>query len=309
MDWDNIRIFHNVARQGSVGQAARELGVNATTVLRHLDALEKEYGLTLFLRLQTGYILTPEGHSLAAEAETLARDAEALRRKAAMFQDPGRGPLSVGVPAHTMINYSQVFCEFLNDYPNINLTIQAGRNFNELNETTVDTSLLLTNRPPPDYVGREVLKLTFSLYAHPHYLSAKAAPPWAPEDLEWILWNTSENANAPNPHDEEWSVFQKLVKNNGLDVNAVMTCNSLQLVAHAVSEGLGVGVLPRHVAEPLGLCEIDEFGASFDIGLWLLTHKDTKKQPRKRLFMKFIQSRLQARYPMYVAEHRQSPLT
>lgn len=301
MDWDNIRVFNSVARQGSVGKAARELDINATTVLRRLDALEKEYGLTLFLRLQSGYTLTPKGQSLAVEAERIANDAQALKRKAAALQDPEKGPLSVGVPAHTMINYSQVFCEFLGKYPDINLTIHAGRNFNELNETTVDASLLLTNRPPLDYVGREVLRVVFNLYAHPRYLQAKAVPPRTYEDLEWILWDTSENANAPNPHDEEWDVFHKWLRDNGLDLNAVMTCNALELVAQAVSEGLGVGILPRHVAEPLGLRELENFDVSFEIGLWLLTHRDTRKHPRNRLFMKFIQRRLRERYPLYVA--------
>lgn len=300
MNWDNIKVFNSVVRQGSIGGAARELDINETTVLRRVDVLEKECGVTLFLRLQSGYRLTPEGSELAAEAEMLARDAQRLKLKAAAMQDPEKGDLSVGVPAHTMINYSHVFCEFLREYPDINLIIHAGRNFDELNQTEVDTSLLLTNSPPQEYVGREVLKLVFNLYAHPHYLAAKAAPPRLYKNLEWVLWDTSESANASNPHDEEWHVFHKWLRDTDLDLNAVMTCNSLDLVVQAVSEGLGVGVLPRHIAEPLGLCELEEFNVSFDIGLWLLTHRDTKNSPRNRLFRNFVQNRLQQHYSIYL---------
>lgn len=43
-DWSDLRFFLAVAEQGSLGGAARELGVNHTTVLRRIRAFEQRWG-------------------------------------------------------------------------------------------------------------------------------------------------------------------------------------------------------------------------------------------------------------------------
>ena len=48
MDWENIRYFRALVETGSVAAAARELGVERTTVTRRIQALERETGLELF---------------------------------------------------------------------------------------------------------------------------------------------------------------------------------------------------------------------------------------------------------------------
>ena len=41
LDWDDLRFFLAVAAAGSLSAAARELGVNTTTVLRRIASLEE----------------------------------------------------------------------------------------------------------------------------------------------------------------------------------------------------------------------------------------------------------------------------
>ena len=48
MDWDDLRYVLAVSRTGSALRAAALLGVNQTTVLRRLDALETGIGEPLF---------------------------------------------------------------------------------------------------------------------------------------------------------------------------------------------------------------------------------------------------------------------
>ncbi len=49
-DWNNIRIFLSVCRQGSLAAAARALKVDETTVGRRLKALEASLGTLLSQR-------------------------------------------------------------------------------------------------------------------------------------------------------------------------------------------------------------------------------------------------------------------
>jgi DNA-binding transcriptional LysR family regulator len=50
LDWSDLRYALAVGHAGSLAGAARQLGVNHTTVLRRLDALEERLGARLFER-------------------------------------------------------------------------------------------------------------------------------------------------------------------------------------------------------------------------------------------------------------------
>ena len=69
LDWNDLRYFLAVARDGSTLAAARELRVSQTTVARRIAALEDALGVHLFEKRQAGYLLTPIGQDLVARAE------------------------------------------------------------------------------------------------------------------------------------------------------------------------------------------------------------------------------------------------
>jgi DNA-binding transcriptional LysR family regulator len=72
-NWDDIRYFLSVARCGNVSSAAKELGVNHSTVSRRIQALEERHGVRLFERLPSGYEMNVAASSiyeLALELET-----------------------------------------------------------------------------------------------------------------------------------------------------------------------------------------------------------------------------------------------
>ena len=75
MDWDDVRVFLAVAREGSMRAAGRALGLSQPTIARRLAAFEATFGgPTLFDRL-------PEGLRLNAAGEQLVPAAEASRMR------------------------------------------------------------------------------------------------------------------------------------------------------------------------------------------------------------------------------------
>ena len=74
--------------------AARDLGVNQTTVARRVDALEHDLGMMLFERRAEGYRLTPQGRDIVAFAEKRrSGDASARRcRRSVETGSRGRRP-------------------------------------------------------------------------------------------------------------------------------------------------------------------------------------------------------------------------
>ena len=81
MDWSDLRIFLAIAKEGSLGAAARQLGQSQPTVGRRLRALEDAIGQPLFHRTDEGFILTDEGAAVLPRAERIEAETLALQRE------------------------------------------------------------------------------------------------------------------------------------------------------------------------------------------------------------------------------------
>ena len=71
MDWDNLRIFLELARGRRLMDAAERLGIDYSTVSRRIRRFEAELGTLLFDRDNQGYTLTAQGQQLVEYAETV----------------------------------------------------------------------------------------------------------------------------------------------------------------------------------------------------------------------------------------------
>lgn len=81
LDWETLRHTLAIGNAGSIGGAARTLGVNHTTVLRRLDALEAQLGTRLFDRQRSGYQPTEAGMALLEQARHMATRADEVERQ------------------------------------------------------------------------------------------------------------------------------------------------------------------------------------------------------------------------------------
>jgi DNA-binding transcriptional LysR family regulator len=64
MDWDRLRIFHDVADAGSFTHAGATLNLSQSAVSRQVSALEDSLRVKLFHRHARGLILTEQGELL-----------------------------------------------------------------------------------------------------------------------------------------------------------------------------------------------------------------------------------------------------
>ena len=62
-NWDDLRIFLSLAREGTLTTAAKTLGVSHPTVARRVQALERQIGARLFDRLPDRFVPTAAGRS------------------------------------------------------------------------------------------------------------------------------------------------------------------------------------------------------------------------------------------------------
>jgi DNA-binding transcriptional LysR family regulator len=84
MDWDDVRVFLAVAREGSMRAAGRTLGLSQPTIARRLAAFEAAFGgPSLFDRLPEGLRLNAAGEQLVPAAESIEDAVLRLERRRA----------------------------------------------------------------------------------------------------------------------------------------------------------------------------------------------------------------------------------
>src|SRR5712672_4673271 len=84
MDWNDVRVFLAVAREGSMRAAGRALGLSQPTIARRLAAFEASFGgPSLFDRLPEGLHLNAAGEQLVPAAESVEDAVLTLERRRA----------------------------------------------------------------------------------------------------------------------------------------------------------------------------------------------------------------------------------
>ena len=82
-NWDDVRFFLTVHRDGNLARAGGSLKLDPTTVGRRISSLESRLGARLFDRTSHGYRLTAAGTRLLPRAERIEEEALAVERDVA----------------------------------------------------------------------------------------------------------------------------------------------------------------------------------------------------------------------------------
>ncbi|MBK8285461.1 MAG: LysR family transcriptional regulator [Ahniella sp.] len=285
-DWNDLRVFLAIARGGSLNAAARQTGLNHSTVFRRLNALEETLKVRLFDRQPQGYRLTTEGEAIRPEAEAVEAAVHAVERKVAGNDYALRGDLRVTTPIGLATAYlAQYLPEFMAAYPGIRVDILGADNDFDLTRREADVALRATNRPPEDLVGRKVLSTNWMVAGSPAYL-ARHGRPGSMADLHQHALIGAERSFQRLP------AFAWLHRNYADELFVVRTADLTTMVALA-EQGLGLALLPSDQASS-NLQVLFPMEPRFESTLWLLTHPDLRHVGRVKAFMDFMTDRLRA---------------
>ena len=120
-----IRAFCQVVKSGNITRAAEKLYLSQPSVSLQLQALEREFGTTLFERRGPHLTLTPNGESLFALAGPLVDGIDRLEENFAAHQgEMESGELNIGAGESTILYIlPEAVRRFVAAYPGIKLTI------------------------------------------------------------------------------------------------------------------------------------------------------------------------------------------
>ncbi len=267
MQWDDVRYFLALARQGSLSATARWLEIEHSTVARRVSSLERALGLKLFDRLARGWTLTAEGQTLYEHACLLEENMQALQR-AAQGQSALAGRVRVSLPPQ-LLSYFVLphLDEFHARYPQIELELIGERRGSNLGRGEADIALRMSEPREPDLVARTLGQVSYGLYG--------TAACGALSDSEQIFIGFDDSM--PQLPQKLW-----LDSHVGARRYALRT-NDMTAMCQAAAQGWGIAMLPGFLAATERRLKLLSASASPpSLPVYLVMHADVRRAPRVR---------------------------
>lgn len=267
LQWDDIRYFLALARQGSLSGASRQLGVEHSTVARRVEALEKALAVRLFDRLPRGWSLTPEGETLADRGRRLEDEALAFSR-AALGVASLQGTVRVSTPPLLASQFLVPrLSAFRHQWPNIDLEIIGETREANLARGEADIALRLSRPTAPGLVAKPLGAMGYGLYAA-HGYGERPPALWEFVGYEESLRQVPQ---------------QRWLEGIAAGRRFVLRSNDLAALHAGARVGLGVAALPHFLAahDP-ALTLLPTPTLPEPRRYWLVMHPDVRRSPRVR---------------------------
>jgi DNA-binding transcriptional LysR family regulator len=263
MDWDDVRVFLAVAREGSMRAAGRALGLSQPTIARRLAAFEATFGgPALFDRLPEGPRLNAAGEQLVPAAESVEDAVLTLERRRAAASPVLRGTVrvSTGECAAGFLarSLSGSTATALPSGITLELVFESGQTANLARR---EADMALRHQPPETgdfYISKAG---TFACSVYRRRGAAADA---------WVTYTEEQAHYAP----ARW--VQRQVEKAGQPV--ALRASSMLMHLEAIRAGTGRGVLPCYVGDGHPLLErltppISEIAAEY----WIIVHRDLRR--------------------------------
>jgi len=268
--WDDLKHLEALARLGSAGRAARELGVSQATVYRRIAALEDAVGTPVIHRRRgAGEVLTEAGAALASVARGTKRSLDEATREIRRGSDEVAGTVSLTTVEGFVPLLAEPLAQLARDYPNLSVDVTISHRGPSVVRGQVDVAIAVMKAPPEVLVGKKLMTIEYGAYG-----TAEAV---AQSPNRWLTVGPPMHTTAQ----AEWEAQHARP--------VVMTTASRALMLDLVLRGVGVGIFPHVIAarHPT-LVEVEALREplqSLSLPAWLLTHPDLRHTARVSALM------------------------
>lgn len=282
-DWNDVRYAIVVARCGSIAGAARQLGVDQTTVARRLHALESSLGTALFERHRGKLTPTAAGEVLRTRGQRLEAEMAALFHLGADQDTLLQGTVRItAVDALTAHYLANQLADLRQQFPHLSIEIISSSTSLDLMRREADIALRLARPAEGDLVTRRVSTLAYRIYGPPTPDGVATAADWCA--AHWVAY---EHSLGSVP-EMRWLADQVAPE------RIVFRCNNIDALAHAVAEGVGFGILPSLIARRhAGLQCYSGQEAILSRDIWLVLPRELRDIPRIRAVCDWLVARFE----------------
>ena len=179
----DLGFFSALASSGSLGAAARELGITTAAVSKHLAQIEERLGLSLVNRTTRRMSLTPEGEVYLEHARKILGDIDAMESILWGSTETPKGLLRVNATlgfGRTQI--APLISEFVKKYPQVDIQLQLSVSPPPITDDLYDVCFRFGHPPDSRAIAKLIAPNRRILVASPNYLK-QFGEPKTPNDL------------------------------------------------------------------------------------------------------------------------------
>jgi DNA-binding transcriptional LysR family regulator len=296
-EWNDVRFFLAVAREGTLTGAAQRLRIDHTTVGRRLRILEETLRAKLFDRSTTGCTLTPQGEKFleAAESmETTAISAQSLIEEADLSMS---GTVRIGsTDGFGAFFLAPRIGTLQRDHPNLEILLLAMPRVYSLSKREADIAVGLAQPSEGRLYSRKLTDYQLGVYGSKDYL-AQHAPIEGIKDL-------SRHAFISYIDDMMYAKELNYIPRVDPAIRPRLKISNPIAQLKSTVSGYGLCVLPCFIADfESQLTRVLPDEVTLTNSFWLIVHSEQRRLARVRVAADFIRDEVNLARNIFLPRH------
>lgn len=271
MNWDDIKLFLEVARSERLSIAAKRLTIDASTLSRRLHKLEESLATKLFERTVDGHVLTVDGAKLLQYARRMELDAGQAFIDIKEQKNLNSGRVRIGVTeAFGNFFIAPHLTDLKQAFPNIQIELVHFARDVKISRNEADIAIAVEKPKSTSTIIAKLCDYQLQLYGHASYLKGLEDTVTINQLAKYQWVSYVDNLLFT----EQLSYLKEL----NADIKPSFQSTSITSQYSAIKSGLGIGILPCFLAEQdaslVKLC-INEI--KLVRSFYLVTHPESKR--------------------------------
>jgi len=244
-DLTQLRTLVAVVQEGHLTRASERLHISQPAASHHIRALEDHFCVTLFHRTSRGLEATSAGKQIAEWAKELIQASTLLNQRAQQLVGVASYRLAIGTitQPHLLSSIAKTMAIMRERHPTSELTVEAGTSWSirqAIKADELDGGTIAGVVRGEDLACYPLCKLDYVLVAPASWKERVSR--LNTEQIAALPWVVT---GRDTPSQE---LIERLFKEEGLDINPVMTVSNATLLRAMVAEEVGIGFVQRHDA-------------------------------------------------------------
>lgn len=282
MNWDDLKYFLAVAREGQILGAAKKLDVSQATLNRRISNLERDLGKKLFDRSPTGCVLLAPGQALLERAERVEN--EMIQTTADLTDDTQglSGTVRIGAPDGFGVSFLAPRLHQLSEqYPQLQIQLVPMPRVFSLSQREADIAITIGRPQKGRLRVRKLTDYSLSLYASKDYLERMGTPRTLDELNQHRLVGYVEDLIFSPELEYNKQIFSSW--RSTIEISGVIG------QFEAVRAGAGIGVLHDFMAiRDSSLVPVLTQDSTLSRSYWMVWHESLKNSRRVQVVVEFL---------------------
>jgi DNA-binding transcriptional LysR family regulator len=166
-----MQVFLAIARRGSFGEGAEDVGVSRAMASKHVKALETELGVRLLNRTTRSISLTEAGEIYLEQIGPLLEQLETVEERVTKQSAEPKGNLAVAAPtSFGIFHLAPIIAGYMDKYPDVKVHLTLTDRDVNLVDEGFDVAVFIRELEDSSYVARLLGAARMMICAAPEYL-------------------------------------------------------------------------------------------------------------------------------------------